>query len=116
MSLRFFKYASVYLSIGLIGCSLVFGGKWVFIAPLYVFGFIPLMELILPFSEVNMGKAEEEVARKDRSYDLIVWSVVPLQFTLMFYFLNRVSDGTLRWWEIAGMIFAFGIACGVLGI
>ncbi len=116
MSIRFLKYASVYVSIAIILCALVFGGPWVFVAPLYVFGFIPLMELVLPQSEWNMSKAEEEIAKKDRTYDFVVWSVVPLQFAIMFFFLNRLSEGTLAWWEIAGMIFSFGIACGVLGI
>jgi alkane 1-monooxygenase len=42
--------------------------------------------------------------------------VVPVQYVLLFFFLNRVSEGNLTWWEITGIIFAFGIACGVLGI
>lgn len=63
-----------------------------------------------------MEKAEEEMAKKDWTYDFIVWSVVPLQFTLMFYFLNRVDDGSMPLWVKLGMIFAFGMACGVLGI
>jgi alkane 1-monooxygenase len=116
MSLRFFKYASVYLSVGIMLFSLMKGGAWVIIAPLYVFAFIPILELILPFSEKNMSKAEEEVAKKDITYDLVVYSVVVLQYALLFYFLNRIGDGTLRWWEIGVMIFTFGIACGVLGI
>ncbi|HWB63465.1 MAG TPA: alkane 1-monooxygenase [Chitinophagales bacterium] len=116
MAIRFLKYASVYISVGIILASLVAGGKWVFVAPIYVFGMIPLLELILPFSEKNMTKAEEEIAKKDIKYDIVVWSVVPLQYAVLFYFLNRVSDGTLAGWEIAGMIFTFGISCGVLGI
>jgi alkane 1-monooxygenase len=116
MGLRFMKYASVYISIGIILTALIFGGVWVFVAPLYVFGLIPLLELVLPQSTWNMDKAEEEIARKDIKYDLVVWSVVPLQFAIMFFFLNRMADNTLAWWEVAGMIFSFGIACGVLGI
>ncbi len=116
MSLKYFKYASVYLSIGIITLSLIVGGKAVFIAPLYVFGLIPLIELFFGGSTVNMSKAEEEIAKKDWKYDFLVWSVVPLQFTLLFYFLNRIDDGSLALWEKAGMIFAFGVACGVLGI
>src|ERR1039458_6162419 len=112
MSLRFLKYGSLFLSIAIIMTSLIFAGPWVFIAPLYVFGLIPLLELVLPHSQVNMSKVEEEVAKKDMKYDLIVWSVVPFQFALMFYFLNRIGDGTLAWWEIAGMIFSFGIEIG----
>ncbi len=116
MGLRFLKYGSVYFSITIIVISLILGGVWVFVAPLYVFAFIPLMELILPYSEANLDKAEEEIARKDIKYDLMVWSVVPLQYGLLFFFLNRVNDPSLQWWEIAGMVFSFGIACGVLGI
>lgn len=116
MGLRFVKYGSVYLSITIIVISLILGGKWVFVAPLYVFAFIPFMELILPFSESNLEEAEEEVARKDIKYDLMVWSVVPLQYALLFFFLNRIGDAPLQWWQITGMVFSFGIACGVLGI
>ena len=116
MSIRHLKYASVYVSIGLIMLSLVLGGKWIFIAPLYVFGLIPLLELFFGGSTKNMEKVEEEIAKKDWKYDFIVWSVVPLQFAVMFYFLNRVDDGSLPLWEKLGMVFAFGISCGVLGI
>jgi alkane 1-monooxygenase len=116
MALRFLKYGSVYFSITVIVVSLILGGVWVFVAPIYVFVMIPLLELILPSSETNLDKVEEEVAKKDIKYDLMVWSVVPLQYALLFFFLNRVGDGSLTWWEITGMVFSFGIACGVLGI
>lgn len=112
----YIKYTSVLFSIGIIMLSLYLGGLWVFVAPLYVFGLIPLMELVIPGTTENMTKAEEEVAKKDAVYDWLVWGVVPLQFAIMFFFLNRVSDASLPWWEITGMVFAFGISCGVLGI
>ncbi len=116
MSLRIFKYSSVYISIAIIMLSLVVGGKAVFIAPLYVFGLIPLIELFFKGSTENMSKAEEELAKKDWKYDVIVWSIVPLQFAILFYFLNRMDDGSLLWWERLGMIGAMGVSCGVLGI
>ena len=116
MAIRYFKYASVYISIGVIMLSLILGGKWVFVAPIYVFGIIPLIELLFAGDMQNMDKAEEEIAKKDKIYDFNVWSVVPLQFAVMFYFLNRIDDGSLLLWEKVGMTFAFGISCGVLGI
>ncbi len=116
MSIRFLKYASLYISFAIILSALVLGGKWVFVAPLYAFGLIPLIELFFGGSMANMAAAEEEMAKKDIKYDLVLWSAVPIQFAVMFYFLNRVDDGTLAWWETAGMVFTFGISCGVLGI
>lgn len=116
MGIRFFKYTSIWVSIAIIMTSLVLGGKWVFVAPLYVFGLIPLIELFFGGSEENMTKAEEEIAKKDWKFDLVVWMVVPLQFTLCFFFFNRLDDGSLVLWEKLGMMFALGIACGVLGI
>lgn len=115
-ALRFLKYGSVYISISILMIGLVMGGWWVFIAPLYVFGLIPLLELFMDGTTRNMEKAEEEMAKKDIKYDLIVWSVVPFQLAIMFYFLNRVNDASLQWYELAGMVFAFGISCAVLGI
>lgn len=116
MGIRFLKYGSVWVSIAIIMTSLVFGGKWVFVAPLYVFALIPLIELFFGGSEVNMTKVEEEVAKKDWKFDFVVWSVVPLQFALCFFFFNRLDDNSLAIWEKLGMMFALGIACGVLGI
>lgn len=116
MTFRFLKYASVYISIAVILLALLYGGYWVFIGVLYVFGIIPLIELFFTGSPENLSKAEEEIAKSDWKYDALVYSVVPLQYAIMFFFLNRVSDESLRWWEILGMISAFGISCGVLGI
>lgn len=116
MGIRFFKYASVYVSIAVILISLVLGKFYVFIAPLYVFGLIPLIELFSKGTTENMSKAEEELAKKDIAYDILVWSVVPLQYAIIFFFLNRINDPSLVWWETLGMILSVGVSCGVLGI
>ncbi len=116
MHFRFFKYASVFITVAVILFSMWKGGAWVFLAPIYTFGFIPLLELAFKGSPQNLSKAEEELAKDDWKYDWIVWSVVPIQFATLYYFLQRVSDPQLRSWEVVGMILAFGISCGVLGI
>lgn len=116
MRLRFFKYASVFISVAVIWFSLWKGGLWVFFAPVYAFVMIPLVELFSQGSPENLNQAEEELARNDWTFDLIVWSVVPIQFATMYYFLTRVSEPSLSGWEIAGMIIAFGLSCGVMGI
>lgn len=116
MGIRFFKYASIHLSISVILISLVLGKFYVFVAPLYVFGLIPLLELFWKGDTENMSKAEEEIAKNSKAYDIILWSVVPLQYAIIFFFLNRISDSSLAWWETLGMILSVGVSCGVLGI
>lgn len=116
MAIRFMKYASVYISIAVLLISMIVGGYWSFVGILYVFGIFPILELILPASTINLDAAEEEMAKKDWKYDFVVWSVVPIQFAVMFYFLNRVGEPSLMWYEVLGIILTFGISCGVLGI
>jgi len=114
--LRIFKYGSVYLNFLFISSSLLIGGSALLLIPFYLFILIPVIELLFVGNEGNMGKAEEEMAKVDRKYDYILWSIVPMQWAVMFLFLNRVADGSLAWWEVAGMILTFGVSCGVHGI
>ena len=116
MRLRFFKYASVYIIIAIIFTSLREGGLAVFMAPFYTFVLVPVLELVFKGNAENLSQADLELAKKDWKYDWIVWSVVPMQLTIMIYFLNRVNNPSLKFWELGGMILAFGISCGVLGI
>ncbi len=116
MAFRFFKYTSVYITVVVIAASLVAGGVLVFIAPVFVFGIVPLLELFFKGTTTNLTEAEEELAKKDWKYDVVAWSILPIQLALLFYFLDRVNEASLNGLEIMGMIFAFGISCGILGI
>ena len=116
MHLRFFKYTSVYIIVALIFVSIKSGGLSVFLAPFYTFGLVPLLELVVRGNEKNLSQSQEELAKKDWKYDWIVWSVLPVQLAMMIYFLSRVNNSSLKIWELGGMILAFGISCGVLGI
>jgi len=43
---------------------------WLIASPvIYAFGFIPLLELLIPLSKENMTEAEEKIAKDDRIYD-----------------------------------------------
>lgn len=116
MSFGYIKYLSPFVSVMAIAISLYAGGVWAYFAPVYAFILIPFFELFLDASVENMDKAEEEIARKDWRYDLMVWSIVPVQFLMMSLFLYRVSQPHWQWWEVLGFILAYGISCGVFGI
>ena len=77
---------------------------------------IPLLELFIKSSPGNMGSAEEELARSDRFYDLILYLIVPLQFTALYFFLDNITDPSLKWYDIIGRVWVMGLLCGVFGI
>jgi alkane 1-monooxygenase len=83
---------------------------------IYAFVFVPLLDLVLPSSTKNMTKIEEDVAKKNRIYDYMVYLIVPIQYFLVFFSMYRISLGGLSWIEYVGYISALGLACGVFGI
>lgn len=116
MSLRFTKYLSSIIAISLMGFSMVAGGVFFFLPVAYSFLVIPVLELFMEPSAENMTKAEEEVAKKDIAFDVLVWIIVPLQYLLLGVFLYQLKYNDLNWWETVGVITALGVSCGVFGI
>ena len=116
MNLKFLKYMSAFVSVVVILISITVGGPWVYFAVFYAFMLIPGLELFMEGSEENYAKTEEEVLKKDIKFDILVWLIVPVQYIMMWVFLNKVSNPGMPLWERIGMISAFGISCGVFGI
>jgi len=116
MSFKFLKYITAFLSVAVILISMIVGGAWVFFAIIYAFGLIPLIELFMQGSDENYEKAEEEVLKKDLKFDLLVWSILPIQYIIMGLFLWKIFTTAMPAWELFGFVMAFGISCGVFGI
>ena len=91
-------------------------GIWSYFAIFYAFVFLPSLELLLPQLSSNLSLEEEDKYKKDRFFDLIIWSMVPIQLFLLFYFCHLVSVQPLTSLEFIGLISAMGLSCGVLGI
>lgn len=90
---------------------------WVVWVPLVIaWVLIPLTELLIKPSAKNLDEAEEEIARKSRIYDILLWLVVPLQYLSLYFFLDSMSDPRLSWYDITGRIWVMGLLCGVFGI
>ncbi len=114
--MRSWKYLAAFNIPVFVGLSLYLPGVWSFSGLIYAFGFIPLMEVLLPVKERNMSAAEEEVATKDRFYDVLLYANVPIQFALMLWFLFLMGSGSLSWVEMLGKTLSMGVACAALGI
>lgn len=116
MSASKLKYIAVFISPAVVFLSMYLGHYWVFLAPIYVFGIIPFLELFTPGTQENLAKAEEEIVKNDRFYDYLLYAMVPIQLGLMVYFFYALSTRTIPVWEQIGMAIAFGMSCGALGI
>lgn len=97
---------------------LAFTGRgWVCWAPmLYAWVLMPVAELFIKPDEKNLSEAEEELVKKDRIYDYLLYVIVVLQFAALFIFLSSMQTGKLQWWETAGRVCSMGLLCGTFGI
>ncbi len=116
MSFRALKYFLVYLLPLAVFFSLWAANIWSFSALIFLFGLIPFLELFTKGSTRNLDAAQEEMARKDMTYDLLLYSLLPIQYGLLLYFLYQVGSENLPLHAKVGITTAFGMACGVLGI
>jgi alkane 1-monooxygenase len=114
--MRALKYLLALQVPVLVGLSLYLPGIWSFTVLIYAFGLIPLVELVFKGSDKNLNDIEEEVARKDSLYDLMIYINVPVQLGLMAYFLYLMAYVDLSYTELIGNTIAMGLSCTSLGI
>ncbi len=90
---------------------------WLTWAPM-IYGWIviPGLELLVKPNEQNFSKMEEDIAKSNKLYDLMLYLIVPFQYAALFYFLFSLKDANLAWWEYAGRTLSMGLLCGVFGI
>jgi alkane 1-monooxygenase len=91
-------------------------GIAVWIPLLIAWMLIPLLELFIQSRPGNMDAAEEELAKADKTYDIVLYLIVPCQFTALYFFLQNISDPALQWYDIVGRVWVMGLLCGVFGI
>lgn len=116
MRLRTVKYLLVYLTPLVVGISIASANIWSYSAVVLLFGILPFFELFTKGSTQNMTEIEEEVAKKDITYDILLYSLVPIQYILLLYFLIKIGNAATPQYVKVGMTLALGMACGILGI
>ena len=117
MRIRALKYAIPFLFFfGAYRSFSVTGWEvWIPLALAWII--IPLLELFINPQEQNMNTAEEEMAKADKTYDILLYLAVIIQYVLLIKFLYvMTNDTTMQWYDIAGRIGVMGLLCGVFGI
>ncbi|HMO33516.1 MAG TPA: alkane 1-monooxygenase [Lacibacter sp.] len=116
MSIRPFKYLSPLIVFWAAWRAFHHTGVVSFLPVIYAFGVIPLLELFLKPDTKNLSAAEEELARNDRTYDYILYLIVPLQYYFLYLFLSTIQEPGLDWISKAGRTMSMGLLCGIFGI
>lgn len=85
-------------------------------APMFVFLFIPILELFIGAKEDSTTTENMKSRSNDVFFDYVLYVLFGLQILTTLYFVWIIKDNelwTLTWW---GHIFSMGICCGTFGI
>ncbi len=110
------KYSMPFILPVLFVVGIAIGGWFNFGPVLFAFALIPVLEVFIQPNPANLEAAEMEIRRKDRWYDIILYTVVPLVYgsiALYFYDLIFLSPSI---YEIIGITSSLGVIMGGIGI
>ncbi|MBJ93307.1 MAG: alkane 1-monooxygenase [Rickettsiales bacterium] len=111
-----YNYLLVFVIPGLALLGMVLGGSYVWLGPVFVFGLVPLLELVLPAPADNASDELLAERLEDWRYDAVLYAAVPIQLGLTAFFLLSVSSGQFTLVELAGATLSVGLCCGGVGI
>jgi alkane 1-monooxygenase len=92
------------------------GGAYHFLTPLFVFGLIPLLDLVVGVNTKNPGEEDEQALADHRIYRYVTWACMPLQVAMVVWGAFVVTHRYLSPLELTGFILAVGISSGAMGI
>lgn len=110
------KYLSVLILPILSYFSFQSQGWITFIPAIFVFGFIPFLELFFKPNSKNMDEAAESNIKQQLIFDLLLYIMVPIQLLSMCFFLLSFQAIEADITTIIGRILSMGLLCGVIGI
>ncbi|MBF8456878.1 alkane 1-monooxygenase [Kaistella sp. G5-32] len=116
MNIKAFKYLSPLIIYILAWISFTQSGWFVWIPLLYVWILIPIIELFFKPDEKNLSATETEIAKKDSTYDYMLYIIVVFQYFSLFKFLSVISTPNSPTFDVIGRIFTMGLLCGTFGI
>jgi alkane 1-monooxygenase len=109
------KYFLIFLLPVTVGMAFESKGLYSYL-PLFVFFvLVPLLELLIPKVWNTDEASEKDLAKPDLFYNFLLYSLIPIQWIFVLYFLSSQNEVTdpLTWW---GRVFAMGLMCGIIGI
>ena len=84
-------------------------GLTVFTAPIYVFVFIPLLEMVLADYDKQYTEEEKNNRKFNRFFDVLLYLNIPFVFGVLFYGFIQLYSNTYTNTEYFGIILSLGI-------
>ena len=116
MKIQSLKYTTPFTVYVLAIISFTNTGWACWLALIYAWILIPVVELFLKPNLKNLEQAEEVLAKQDKTYDYILYLIVFLQFPILFFFLKSMQQNNLNGYDIFARIWTMGLLCGSFGI
>jgi len=74
-----------------------------------------MAELFIAPNPANLDAAEEQLAKANQWYDIVLWCTVPLQYFLLYTFFTHIGSSQSNV-DTLGSIIGMGLLCGAFGI
>lgn len=113
--IKIFKYVTPFVLYCLGYLSFTKSGLYAWTPLLYVFFIVPIVELFIAPNPVNLDAAEEQLAKANKWYDVVLWCTVPCQYFLLYTFLTHIGSSQSNL-DTLGSIIGMGLLCGTFGI
>lgn len=110
------KYFAAYIIPVLAIYGLLQGGYWAWSAVIFAFGFIPILEPLLPSSTRNVTENERNTLLGRRLFDWLLYLNVPIVYAIIALFVWQLPIADWTSAELTGQILSVGIVLGACGI
>ncbi len=111
-----FKYLSALtVPLSLI-IGLYFKGYWLFLTPIYLFVFIPILELLLDEENSNYSESELSSRAVSTFFDWLLYLNLPIVYALLIWSFFEVANYPFETYEFVGLALSLGMVLGGNGI
>jgi alkane 1-monooxygenase len=112
----FVPYGLVFVPVALAAAGLAWGGPWTWATVAFVFGLVPLADLVLGRNLRNPEPAEVETPLARAGFRAVSWAVVPALLGLGVAAAAAVATRPFAIWELVGVLLSVGTIAGGIGI
>tara|TARA_R110002020_G_scaffold375513_1_gene586693 strand:- start:231 stop:668 length:438 start_codon:yes stop_codon:yes gene_type:complete len=110
------KYLSAYLVPLSAFVGITIGGVFIYLTVIFVFGLIPLLELISPHDTSNLDDEGRQRKSSNKWFTVLLYLNIPIVYGILIYALFTATQNNLQIYEFIGLFLTTGIVLGSNGI